>query len=196
MVIRVLRTSEEILEASRQALTTSVSAYKAFYNSRLGGIITDPLFMTLPADDHQVHRGHAVFDTMTVREGRGYLLDRHIARIVDSATKAKIELPLQPEEMKDILVNLVAASGLRNAFVRYWISAGPGNFAITPVPGNSVFYAVAIEAADTDWGIPVKEVSTTVPPKPAVLAEMKSTNYMLNALCALDAKERGGHLGM
>jgi branched-subunit amino acid aminotransferase/4-amino-4-deoxychorismate lyase len=70
---------------------------KAFYSSLHDGIITDKRFMSLPIDEHMVHRGHAVFDTLTVVNGRGYLLDRHVRRIVDSAEKARIELPKTPE---------------------------------------------------------------------------------------------------
>jgi len=35
-----------------------------------------------------------------------------------------------------------------------------------------------------------------VPLKPAALAELKSNNYLLNALCMLAAKERGGTYGI
>ena len=42
-----------------------------------------------------------------------------------------------------------------------------------------------------------KEVTTRdVPTKPKLLAEVKSTNYMLNALMYMDAQERGGHMGI
>ena len=34
-------------------------------------------------------------------------------------------------------MNLVASTGLRDAKVRYWVSAGPGNFGILPVAGAS-----------------------------------------------------------
>jgi len=44
------------------------------YNSRLGGIITDPAFMTIPIDDHMVHRGHAVFDTLGIIHGKAFNL--------------------------------------------------------------------------------------------------------------------------
>ena len=35
-----------------------------------------------------------------------------------------------------------------------------------------------------------------MPLKPAALAELKSNNYLLNALCMLAAKERGGTYGI
>jgi hypothetical protein len=36
--------------------------------------------MTVPIDDHMVHRGHAVFDTATLTHGRVYRLDVHLSQ--------------------------------------------------------------------------------------------------------------------
>jgi len=36
--------------------------------------------MILPIDDHMVHRGHGVFDTAHVCDGRCHLLDRHLGQ--------------------------------------------------------------------------------------------------------------------
>ena len=32
--------------------------------------MTDPALMTIPLDDHMAHRGHAVFDTCTLVDGK------------------------------------------------------------------------------------------------------------------------------
>ena len=42
----------------------------AFYSSQLGGVVTDPALMMIPFDDHIVHRGHGIFDTAALVEGR------------------------------------------------------------------------------------------------------------------------------
>ena len=52
--------------------------------------------MVLPFDDHMVHRGHGVFDTAYVHEGRAYQLDRHLDRFIRSTESAKIPLLLLP----------------------------------------------------------------------------------------------------
>ena len=44
--------------------------YSAFYSSQLGGIVTDPALMVIPFDDHMVHRGHGIFDTAGLVNGR------------------------------------------------------------------------------------------------------------------------------
>ena len=36
--------------------------YLSMYSSVLGGIVLDPVLMTVPMDDHLVHRADGVFD--------------------------------------------------------------------------------------------------------------------------------------
>lgn len=47
----------------------------------------------LCADDLGVLRGDGVFETINVREGRAFLLDRHLARMAASAERMEFELP-------------------------------------------------------------------------------------------------------
>ncbi|WP_100445220.1 aminotransferase class IV [Glycomyces xiaoerkulensis] len=47
----------------------------------------------LCADDLGVLRGDGVFETINVRDGRAFLLDRHLARMVNSARRMEFELP-------------------------------------------------------------------------------------------------------
>ena len=52
--------------------------YSAFYSSQLGRIVTDPALMVIPFDDHMVHRGHGIFDTANLVDGKIYDLDAHL----------------------------------------------------------------------------------------------------------------------
>ena len=54
--------------------------YAAFYSSQLGGIVTNPALMVVPFDDHMVHRGHGIFDTAGLVNGRIYDLEAHLDR--------------------------------------------------------------------------------------------------------------------
>lgn len=47
----------------------------------------------LCADDLGVLRGDGVFETMNVRDGKAFLLDRHLARMAVSASRMEFELP-------------------------------------------------------------------------------------------------------
>ena len=56
---------DAVLKALGDLRATQPVKYAAFYSSQLGGIVTDPALMVIPFDDHMVHRGHGIFDTLT-----------------------------------------------------------------------------------------------------------------------------------
>lgn len=195
--VQILSNREAILEALDRNTRASQLKIKAMFNSRLGGIITDQAFMSIPIDDHMTHRGHAVFDTLSIIHGRAFCLEQHLDRIIKSARQAKIELPMTKNEMGETLKHLAASTSHRYCKLRYWISAGPGNMYITPCPGMSAFYAIATEGDTRNFSNDFsQEWTVSTPLKPRYLATMKSTNYLLNALCALESEEKGGRFGV
>ncbi|CAG9327260.1 unnamed protein product [Blepharisma stoltei] len=195
--VRILSTCESILEALDKSISLSHLQIKAMYNSMIGGIITDPAFMTIPIDDHMVHRGHVVFDTVSIVNGRAFTLQSHVNKIIRAATNAKIELPLSKEAMSSSLKQLAASAGLRSCKIKYWISAGPGSMFIQPYPGMSVFYAIVLEGDARNENQDIsKEFTVNIPLNPRFLETMKSTNYLFNALSQVESKEKGGFMGI
>ena len=193
---KVLRSRASILEALDAHVSECNRSLLGMYNSRLGGIIQDPSLMSVSIDDHMVHRGHSVFDTLTVVDGNAYNMPRHLRRLLNSAGLARIDLPFPVETVQKVLLDLCASTGKPNLYVRYWMSAGPGSMAVWPQPGQSSFYAVVYDSdVRKKLGI-VNEATVSVPVKGRFLATMKSTNYLVNALTAMEAREKGGHLGL
>ena len=83
--------------------------HRAFYSSILSGITVNPALMTIPLDDHMVHRGHGVFDTCLIVDGAAYQLDDHLERLIQSAASARIPLPMSPPRMKRVILDVAAA---------------------------------------------------------------------------------------
>jgi 4-amino-4-deoxychorismate lyase len=170
------------------------------YSSVLGGIVTDPALMVLPLDDHMVHRGHAVFDTAILAHGMLYQLDQHLERFLRSAEMARIPLPFSREQLRQTIIDTAAASGRRDASVRYWLSAGPGGFGLGPTECvGSSFYVMIFKGEsypDSFYTGGVKVVTSTVPIKPPFFARVKSTNYLPNVLVIMEAKDRGADSGI
>lgn len=169
--------------------------YVAFYSSQLGGVVTDPALMVLPFDDHMVHRGHGIFDTAGIVNGKIYDLDAHLDRFLKSAERSKLTLPGTRNELRDIIIRTAAASGRRDGSIRYWLSSGPGNLDLAPAAGAEPGFFVMIfpglvypEKWKTDG---VRVMTTTYPIKPPLYAITKSTNYMPNILMQMEAKEKG-----
>lgn len=170
----------------------------AMYSSVFDGITTDPASMVVPLDDRMVHRGHAVFDTANIKDGKMYGLNFHIDRLLSSAEKARIDTSEWPRErVRHLILHTAAASQQRNdCFIRYWMSSGRGLFGIVPDPTQKTqFYAACHRYAPKE-GVGLSEALVSIPMKPPLLANIKSNNYLLNALTAMEAQDKGGVLGV
>jgi 4-amino-4-deoxychorismate lyase len=185
----------ELLAQLRQLREKQPVKYTAFYSSQLGGIVTDPALMVIPFDDHMVHRGHGIFDTAGIVNGRIYDLDAHLDRFLKSAERSKLKLPGSRAEMRDIIIKTTAASGRRDGSIRYWLSSGTGSLDLTPVAGADPGFFVMIFAGlvyPDKWKTDgVRVMTTTYPIKPPLYAITKTTNYMPNVLMQMEAKEKG-----
>ncbi|MBI2494539.1 MAG: aminotransferase class IV [Candidatus Rokubacteria bacterium] len=192
--IRILN-ADDVLGRLRDLRTRQPVRFWAFYSSQLGGIVTDPALMVIPFDDHMVHRGHGVFDTAAIVDGKIYDLEAHLDRFVRSARASKLALPLTREAIRDVIVRTTAASGRRDGSIRYWLSSGPGSLGLAPAAGAEPGFFVMIFAGLTypaAWYTDgLRVMTTTYPIKPPLYAVTKSTNYLPNVLIQLEAQERG-----
>lgn len=188
-------TADEVVAQLRALRAKQPVKYTAFYSSQLGGIVTDPALMVIPFDDHMVHRGHGIFDTAGIVNGKIYDLEAHLDRFLKSAERSKLKLPASREAMRDIIIRTTAASGRRDGSIRYWLSSGPGSLDLMPVAGAEPGFFVMIfpglvypEKFKTEG---VRVMTTTYPIKPPLYAITKTTNYMPNVLMQMEAKEAG-----
>ncbi len=106
--------------------------YFAMYSSVLGGIVTDPRLMTVPLEDHMVHRGDGIFEAMEINQGKVYQLGAHLDRLGRSAEMAGIDFPAPESEIVDILLETAAEGKAREAICRVFISRGTGGFSVNP----------------------------------------------------------------
>ncbi|CAL5435528.1 unnamed protein product [Camellia sinensis] len=184
--IERLRSSQESYKSKQQ--------YLAMYSSIYGGITTDSAAMVIPMDDHMVHRGHGVFDTAAIMDGYLYELEQHLDRIIRSATLAKINLPFDRESIRRILIQTVSSSKCKQGSLRYWLSAGPGDFQLSPSNCRKPsLYAIVIQDQSPSDQKGVKVVTSSIPIKPPQFAIMKSVTYLPNVLSKMEAEENGGY---
>ena len=188
-------TAEDVMARLRAIRSRQPVKYFAFYSSQLGGVVTDPSLMVIPFDDHMVHRGHGIFDTAGLVNGKIYDLEAHLDRFLLSAERSKLRLPMRRGEMRDIIVKTTAASREREGSIRYWLSSGPGSLELSPAAGADPGFFVMVFGGLTypeRWiteGARVK--TTTYPIKAPIYAITKSTNYLPNVLMQMEAKEAG-----
>ncbi|MEY4634671.1 MAG: hypothetical protein RJA55_469 [Acidobacteriota bacterium] len=192
--LRLLNT-DAILAGLRALREKQPVKYWAFYSSQLDGVVTDPALMVIPFDDHMVHRGHGIFDTASIVNGKIYDLDAHLDRFIRSAERSNLALPASREQMRDIIIRTTALSGQREGAIRYWLSSGPGSLELSPAAGAEPGFFVMIFAGlsyPERWSTEgLKVMTTTLPIKPPLYAITKSTNYLPNVLMQMEAKKAG-----
>jgi 4-amino-4-deoxychorismate lyase len=151
--------------------------------------------MVIPFDDHMVHRGHGIFDTAGLVNGRIYDLEAHLDRFLGSAERSRLKLFGSREEMRDIIIKTAAASQLRDGAIRYWLSSGPGSLELSPAagaqPGFFVMIFGGLSYPERWYTEGLRVMTTTYPIKPPLYAITKATNYLPNVLMQMEAKEAG-----
>lgn len=181
----------ERLHRFRERITTE-HTYLAMYSSVFGGITTNPANMVIPMDDHMVHRGHGVFDTASIADGHIYELDQHLDRFLTSASMANIRPPFDRSTIRTILIQTVAASNCIDGSLRYWLSAGPGDFLVSPTGcPQSALYAIVIQTGHPLEFKGIKVITSSIPMKAPQFAIMKNVNYLPNVLSIMEAEENG-----
>ena len=187
--------AEDVMTALRQLRAQQPVKFAAFYSSQLGGIVTDPALMVIPFDDHMVHRGHGIFDTAGLVEGKIYDLEAHLDRFERSAEHCRLIMPAARAELREIISATVAASGARDGAIRYWLSSGPGSLDLSPAagaePGFFVMVFPGLSYPERWYTEGLKVMTTTYPIKPSLYAVTKSTNYLPNVLMQMEAKGAG-----
>ena len=69
-----------------------------------------------------------------------------LTHFLRSASKAKLIPPFDHPSLRNIFLQIVTASQCRKGSLRYWLSAGPGDFLLS-LAGcpSAAFYAIVIE---------------------------------------------------
>ncbi len=171
------------------------SPYYAMYSSWAGGMVTEPALMLAPIDDHVVHRGDGVFETLKCVNGALYNLGAHLDRLQRSAGVLGLVLPESVADITTRIVETVRAGGRKNCAVRVIVSRGPGSLGVNPYDcPEPQLYVIAAELPSpfmkTHPG-GARAGLSAIPARSAPLARIKSCNYLPNVLMKQEAMDRG-----
>ncbi|MBU0679354.1 MAG: aminotransferase class IV [Verrucomicrobia bacterium] len=171
------------------------SRYFAMYSSVFGGITTRPALMVVPADDHMVHRGDAVFDTLKFVKGGIYNLSHHLKRLRASAGAIHIDCPWSDDELETIVKETASRGGHKDGLIRILVSRGAGSFGASPFDcERSELYVIAYGSSGSAERIQQEgatAATSAIPPKADFWAKIKSCNYLPNVLMKREAHEAG-----
>lgn len=183
--------SQEYLEALLEAIRPGTEEVLAFYDHRVGVIGTDPKLMLMPWDDHLVHRGDGVFESLKYVGRKLYQLDAHLRRMKISCQAIHLEPPCSWTELKESIIEVAAAGNEPDGLIRVLLGRGPGGFGIDPYesPVQSL-YLVAYrmhKKPESAFEKGVTAMRTSIPAKQAWMATVKTTNYLPNVLMKREA---------
>lgn len=170
-------------------------AILAFYEHRLGAICREPRLLLIPLDDHLVHRGDGVFETLRFEDGRIYQLDEHLARLGRSCAAIGLTPPESLPAIRERILEVCRAAGEPHGHVFLLVGRGPGGFTLDPreCPQPSLYLVVRRFSPKPEafWERGVSAWRVSIPAKPAWMAGIKSVNYLPNVLMKMEATAHG-----
>lgn len=182
----------EFLENSRRPWH---ARYYAMYSSVLGGVVTDPVLMQVPADDHLVHRGDGVFDTFKCVDRGAYNLEPHLRRLIKSADAIALVWPGGIDEIRTLTLETLRTADRANCSVRIILARGPGSFGVSPYESETPALYIVVYTAGTPFmerkpeGASVRR--SQVPVKHARFATVKNCNYLPNVMMKRESVDWG-----
>ncbi|HML53513.1 MAG TPA: aminotransferase class IV [Solidesulfovibrio magneticus] len=167
----------------------------AFYDHRIGVIGKDPRLMLMPLDDHLVHRGDGVFETLKYIGRKLYQVQPHFDRMARSAAAIHLDPPCSWDEVAQLTLDVCRAGGVDDGMVRVLVGRGPGGFGIDPAecptPSLTIVAYRFHPRPAASFAEGVTAFRTSIPAKQNYLARIKSIDYLPNVLMKREATARG-----
>ena len=152
--------------------------------------------------DHGLLYGDGAFEGIRVYSGKVFKLREHIVRLYRSAHAMMINLPITPEEMAQVVVDLCRKNGVTDGYVRITITRGIG-LGLDPrgVKNPTVIImtdklSLYPEEMYTE-GLSVITVSTRITPSQSLEPRIKSLGkYVGNIQAKIEANRVGAGEGL
>jgi branched-chain amino acid aminotransferase len=82
--------------------------------------------------DHGFLYGDGIFDAFRIYNGKIFQFDEHMNRFYDSAKIIDLDIPLDKEEFKTVIVETVKKSGYKDCYIRPQVTRGVGSLGMIP----------------------------------------------------------------
>jgi branched-chain amino acid aminotransferase len=148
--------------------------------------------------DHVVLYGDAVFDTACAWGGKVFKLDEHVDRLFESAHALKIEIPLDKEGVREVVLEVMRRNRLENAYIKIIVTRGVGRMPLmspyncTPtLIAFAIPYISLIDSGVQQEGIRAGISSMRRIPSECLDSKIKCCNYLNHILMRMEANEAG-----
>jgi len=167
----------------------------AFYEHRMGAICKDTRYLLVPLDDHLVHRGDGIFESLSLAQGKILELDAHMERLQRSAEALEILAPLPWDDLCEIIIEVAKAGNAPHGSLKVLMGRGEGGMGISPKEcPHASFYCVASRSKplpESFWEKGISACRSKIPAKQEYMAQIKSTNYLPNVFMTQEAEKQG-----
>ena len=147
--------------------------------------------------DHGFLYGDGVFEGIRAYHNSVFRLKDHVDRLYDSAKAVNMEIPVNEEQMSEIILESCRQNGLKDAYIRVVVSRGKGDLGLDPrkcsVP-TVVCIASSISIYPEEMyekGLDVITVPTRRNGPEGVNPRIKSLNYLNNIMAKIEANMAG-----
>jgi len=146
--------------------------------------------------DHGLLYGDGVFEGIRIYGGRIFKLERHVDRMFRSAARIGLDPGVTPSQMRRILLETSARSGLREGYLRPLFTRGPGDLGLDPRKSKHPSVIVICSTINpyggaADRGLRLIVASLRRTPPEVLHPNIKSLNYLNNVLAKAEANARG-----
>ena len=173
----------------------------------VNGKITSENNAVVSVFDHGFLYGEGVYETLRTYHRRPFLLDRHLARLRNSAGMIALGVPLSDEQFADRIEETVGAASAgaprdTEWYIRVLLTRGVGELTYdvraTPVPSLVIIVKPLDDppARAVSDGIPIALVPILRNHPGSVNPIIKSNNLLNNALAMQEANRRGAEEGL
>ncbi len=138
--------------------------------------------------------GDAIFEGIREYSGRVFKLDEHLDRLYDSAQITGIQIPLIPEAMKRVILDVLRCNKLMDAHIRPIVTRGARIMGVDPrgdLTPTVIVFAHPWPPFLGDAGITMKTVSTRRIPIQSLDSRVKHVGYLNGIMAKLEANAAG-----
>jgi branched-chain amino acid aminotransferase len=147
--------------------------------------------------DHGLLYGDGVFEGIRVYGRRVFRLEKHLDRLYASAKGVWIDIPMAKDAMRRLVDEVVAKSGLDEAYIRLIVTRGVGDLGLDPrkCPKPSIIIivdSIRLWSPDRyDKGLTVLTAATPINHRESLSPRIKSLNYLPHILAKVEGIAAG-----
>ncbi len=152
---------------------------------------------TVSVYDHGLLYGDGVFEGLRSYGGRVFRLNEHTRRLYESAKAICLEIPISPVEMSRVIQETLAASELKDAYIRVLVTRGAGALGLDPFKCRDPQVIVIVDTITLypeelyERGLEIVTASVMRNHPAAIDPRIKSLNYLNNILAKIEGLQAG-----